>query len=99
MGNPPPPNTPPPPLPNNTVSSGVLLAQFNQTAAQRGLKVEWNAAQSGPGHALTWNIDCIVNGITKGTGAGKNKQQAKEEAARQASQAMGWASGASGQYR
>jgi hypothetical protein len=37
----------------------VILAQFNQTAAQRGLKVEWNAAQSGPGHALTWNVDCI----------------------------------------
>lgn len=59
MGNPPPPNTPPPPLPNNGIASGVLLAQFNQTAAQRGLKVEWNAAQSGPGHALTWNVDCI----------------------------------------
>jgi hypothetical protein len=35
----------------------------------------------------------------KGSGAGKSKQQAKEEAARQAFQAMGWARGAYGQYR
>ena len=59
MGNPPPPNTPPPPLPNNAITPGAFLAQFNQTAMQRGLKVEWTAAQSGPGHALTWNVECI----------------------------------------
>jgi hypothetical protein len=41
----------------------------------------------------------VVGGIPKGTGAGKNKQQAKEEAARQALEALGWGSGASGPYR
>jgi hypothetical protein len=57
MGNPPPPASPPPPLPGNT--SGLLLASFNQAAAQRGMKIEWKAAQSGPGHALTWNVECL----------------------------------------
>ena len=33
----------------------------------------------------------IVNGIEKGTGSGPSKQLAKEEAARQAYFAMGWA--------
>ena len=59
MVNPPPPASPPPPLPGNPLGQGVLLASFNQTAAQRGLKIEWNATQSGPGHALTWNVECI----------------------------------------
>lgn len=58
--NPLPPASPPPPLPGNPLGQqGVLLASFNQTAAQRGLKIEWKAEQSGPGHALTWNVECI----------------------------------------
>lgn len=57
--NPPPPSTPPPPLPGNTLGSGAILALFNQTASQRGVKIEWKAIQSGPGHQLTWNVDCI----------------------------------------
>jgi hypothetical protein len=40
----------------------------------------------------------VVDGIMKGTGTGKSKQQAKEEGARQALYAMGWASAASGSY-
>ncbi len=59
MPRPPPPASPPPPLPGNSAVQGVALASFNQTATQRGLKVEWKAAQSGPGHALTWNVECI----------------------------------------
>jgi hypothetical protein len=117
MANPPPPASPPPPLPGNPLGQGVFLASFNQTATQRGLKIEWNAAQSGPGHALTWNVECIgkkkapssmivqtlsycpiVGGIPRGNGTGKSKQQAKEEAARQALAALGWAAGASGPY-
>ncbi|KAF8481048.1 hypothetical protein DFH94DRAFT_439866 [Russula ochroleuca] len=98
MANPPPPVSPPPPLPGNSLGPGVFLASFNQTAVQRGVKVEWTASQSGPGHALVWKVDCIIGGIPKGTGAGKSKQAAKEEAARQALDAMGWAAGASGPY-
>lgn len=40
----------------------------------------------------------IVGGIPRGNGTGKNKQSAKEEAARQALSALGWATGASGPY-
>jgi ribonuclease-3 len=36
----------------------------------------------------------LVDGTVKGTGVGKSKQLAKEEAARQAYQAFGWAEGA-----
>jgi ribonuclease-3 len=89
-GNPLPPASPPPPLPASTIGQGVFLASFNQTASQRGLKIEWEAKQSGPGHALTWNVECLVGGISKGHGVGKSKQLAKEEAARQAQAAMGW---------
>jgi len=98
MANPAPPASPPPPLPGNPTGPGILLASFNQTAAQRGLKIEWKASQSGPGHALTWNVECSVGGIQRGNGTGKSKQQAKEEAARQALTAMGWSNGASGPY-
>jgi hypothetical protein len=61
--NPPPPASSPPPLPGpgNPPGQGMFLALFNQTAAQRGLKVEWNARQSGPGHALIWSVECIGN--------------------------------------
>lgn len=58
-GNPPPPASPPPPLPGNPLGQGVSLASFNQIAAQRGLKIEWKANQSGPGHALTWTVECF----------------------------------------
>jgi len=102
MGNPPPPASPPPPLPSNPLAPGApksaFLSLFNQTATQRGVKVEWNAAMSGPGHSLTWTVECIVDGIMKGMGKGKSKQLAKEDAARQALQAMGWAGAASGSY-
>lgn len=40
----------------------------------------------------------IVGGIPRGNGTGKSKQLAKEEAARQALTALGWAAGASGPY-
>ena len=57
--NPLPPASSPPPLPGNSPGQGLLLALFNQTATQRGLKIEWKATQSGPGHALTWNVECL----------------------------------------
>ncbi|KAI0305021.1 hypothetical protein BC826DRAFT_979488 [Russula brevipes] len=54
-------------------------------------RLEWPAVQTGPGHALTWSVECVVDGISKGRGTGRNKQAAKEEAARNAFQALGWA--------
>ncbi|KAF8273869.1 hypothetical protein EI94DRAFT_1654128, partial [Lactarius quietus] len=101
--NPPPPAYGAPPLPNNPPAPGAprvaSLSLFNEMAMQRGLKIEWNASQSGPGHSLTWAVYCLVNGITKGEGVGKSKQKAKEDAANQAFQAMGWGAAASGPYQ
>ncbi|KIP12063.1 hypothetical protein PHLGIDRAFT_114115 [Phlebiopsis gigantea 11061_1 CR5-6] len=97
---PPPPLGPPPPLPLPPMMSNPLapaqpntafLPLFNQTANQRRMFVEYPAQFSGPAHAGKWNVKCVVNGIEKGSGAGASKQLAKEEAARQAYFAMGWA--------
>ncbi|KAI9445350.1 hypothetical protein H4582DRAFT_1806457 [Lactarius indigo] len=101
--NPPPPAYGAPPLPHSPPAQGVpkpsVLSLFNELAMQRGLRVEWNASQSGPGHSLTWVVHCLVNGVMKGEGVGKSKQKAKDDAAQQAFQAMGWATAASGPYR
>ncbi|GBE77744.1 hypothetical protein BKA93DRAFT_757759 [Sparassis latifolia] len=92
---PPPPMNPPPPLPMNPLApaqpTAAFLPLFNQTANQRRLTVEYPAQFSGPAHAGRWTVQCIVNGIEKGQGNGPSKQLAKEEAARQAYYAMGWA--------
>ncbi|KAL0580819.1 hypothetical protein V5O48_001195 [Marasmius crinis-equi] len=69
----------------------AFLPLFNQTAAQRKVKVDYQAQFAGPSHAGKWTVQCVVNGIPKGMGAGVTKQVAKEEAARQAFYAMGWA--------
>ncbi|KAG7099009.1 hypothetical protein E1B28_000893 [Marasmius oreades] len=68
----------------------AFLPLFNQTAAQRKVKVDYQAQFSGPSHAGKWSVQCVVNGIPKGMGSGGTKQVAKEEAARQAYYAMGW---------
>jgi ribonuclease-3 len=98
--NPPPPAHGAPPLPPPAQGGQRLasLSLFNEMAMQRGLTITWNSNQSGPGHNLTWVVHCVVNGITRGEGVGKSKQKAKEDAAQQAFQAMGWAAAASGPY-
>ncbi|KAF9020306.1 hypothetical protein BDZ89DRAFT_1203777 [Hymenopellis radicata] len=68
----------------------AFLPLFNQTASQRRVNVEYKADFSGPPHAGKWTVTCVVNGISKGTGSGGNKQIAKEEAARAAYYSMGW---------
>ncbi|KAF5352755.1 hypothetical protein D9756_006062 [Leucocoprinus leucothites] len=67
-----------------------FLPMFNQSAAQRGVKVDYSAEFEGPAHAGQWSVECLVNGIPKGKGKGSSKQIAKEEAARQAYYSMGW---------
>jgi hypothetical protein len=71
--------------------STTFLPLFNQTATQRRLIVEYPSEFSGPAHAGRWTVKCLVNGIVKGQGQGSSKQLAKEEAAKQAYYAMGWA--------
>ncbi|KAJ4485942.1 ribonuclease III domain-containing protein [Lentinula aciculospora] len=68
----------------------AFLPLFNQTAAQRRVTVDYPANCSGPSHAPRWTVQCKVNGIMKGTGAGKSKQEAKELAAREAWFNLGW---------
>ncbi|KAJ3483127.1 hypothetical protein NLI96_g6521 [Meripilus lineatus] len=93
----PPPQPPPPPVPpmSNPLAPALpqtaFLPLFNQTATQRRLPIEYPATFSGPPHAGKWSVRCLVNGIEKGSGTGASKQLAKEEAARMAYFAMGWA--------
>ncbi|KAI6047779.1 hypothetical protein EDC04DRAFT_2619886 [Pisolithus marmoratus] len=94
----PPPIPPPPPMPSfppNPLAPAqpnlAFLPLFNQTAAQRGMSVEYPATFTGPSHAGRWHVSCKVNGIEKGKGTGSSKQLAKEQAARMAYFAMGWA--------
>ncbi|KAI0079639.1 hypothetical protein K474DRAFT_1591679 [Panus rudis PR-1116 ss-1] len=94
MYQPPPPANPPPPLPNPLAPAqpqAAFLPLFNQTAMQRRLAVEYPATFTGPAHAGRWTVKCVVNNTEKGIGHGPSKQLAKEEAARQAYFAMGWA--------
>ncbi|KAG1825751.1 uncharacterized protein BJ212DRAFT_1315897 [Suillus subaureus] len=69
----------------------AFLPLFNQTAHQRGVSVSYPASLVGPPHAGKWNVTCVVDGIEKGKGSSDTKQQAKEQAARQAYYEMGWA--------
>ncbi|KAG1908275.1 uncharacterized protein F5891DRAFT_992366 [Suillus fuscotomentosus] len=69
----------------------AFLPLFNQTAHQRGVSVSYPASLVGPPHAGKWNVTCVVDGIEKGKGCSDTKQQAKEQAARQAYYEMGWA--------
>ncbi|KAJ7492484.1 hypothetical protein FB451DRAFT_1218482 [Mycena latifolia] len=97
FGTPPPPLGMPPPLPpqhNNTPqnpgSSRVTLSLMNETAMAKNVAVTYPATSTGPSHAPTWSVGCCINNIEKGRGTGKSQKAAKEEAARQAFQAMGW---------
>ncbi|KAJ7786130.1 ribonuclease III domain-containing protein [Mycena metata] len=63
-----------------------FLPLFNQTASQRGVTTEYtenfNQGQ--------WTVECVVDGISEGLGTDANKKSAKEKAARQAYDTMGW---------
>ncbi|KAJ7131424.1 hypothetical protein C8R44DRAFT_871916 [Mycena epipterygia] len=82
---------PPPqhrPNPPSAMPSTFIL---NQMASQRGIQVPtYPAESSGPSHNPTWSIICRVGDVEKGRGSGKSQKLAKEEAARQALQALGW---------
>ncbi|KAG9314092.1 hypothetical protein JVU11DRAFT_4873 [Chiua virens] len=86
---PPPMLSPPPPTGTPTVNT---LALFNQTCSQRGLVINWESESEGPAHQPRWAVKCYVNNQLKGNGTGRNQKMAKEEAARQAFQALGWGS-------
>jgi len=91
-----PPNAPPPPMPAAPTPGGLppvnALSLFNQTCSQRGILINWDSESEGPPHQPRWAVKCLVNGMLRGTGTGRSQKVAKEEAARQAFQAMGWGS-------
>jgi ribonuclease-3 len=95
--NPPQPSQLPPAIPQSpqhthhiNPAQGNALAMFNQTLQQNGMTAEWPAESSGPPHALRWSVRCLVNGVEKGKGSGRNQKLAREEAAKVASVNMGF---------
>ncbi|TRM66039.1 hypothetical protein BD626DRAFT_486582 [Schizophyllum amplum] len=100
---PPPPTTAPPPMPAGAPpgtpapmipgGNGVTLSLMNQTAMQKGFAVNYDASQTGPPHAPTWSVRCILNGNEYGTGTGTSQKKAKELAAKEAFERLGWARG------
>ncbi|KII92599.1 hypothetical protein PLICRDRAFT_50990 [Plicaturopsis crispa FD-325 SS-3] len=97
-----PPPYAPPPLPSHAApaspplpSSFTVLALLNQTAIGMGMHIEYPARSEGPPHMPRWTVRCLINGVEKGAGVGRNQKTAKEEAAKQAFQAMGWGAGVS----
>jgi len=87
------PSPPPPAIFHQPLPATDLpfLSLFHEIACQRRVAVEYQAEFSGPPHAGTWTVKCVVSGIEKGIGYGASKQFAKEMAARQAYNSMGWA--------
>ncbi|KAJ8588410.1 hypothetical protein M405DRAFT_862986 [Rhizopogon salebrosus TDB-379] len=70
--------TPPPAVPLGT------LAIFNQTCSQLRFSLEWNSSSNGPQHDPRWEVECMVNGVERGSGLGRNQNRPKEIAAYQA---------------
>ncbi|KAL1699512.1 hypothetical protein EV121DRAFT_296094 [Schizophyllum commune] len=96
---PPPPGAPPPmptgappgsPHPTHTGGNGITLSLMNQTAMQKGFAVNYEASQTGPPHAPTWSVRCLLNGTVYGTGTGLSQKKAKELAAQEAWERVGW---------
>ncbi|KAK0233613.1 hypothetical protein IW262DRAFT_1331463 [Armillaria fumosa] len=94
---PPPPmpsfnSSPPPPMAQTapSISSLITLQLVNQTAAQRGYTVTYSAESQGPPHAPIWTVHCLLNGQVTGSAQARSQKLAREDAARQAWNAMGW---------
>ncbi|KIY73470.1 hypothetical protein CYLTODRAFT_439765 [Cylindrobasidium torrendii FP15055 ss-10] len=89
MGQPPPPPPSPPPL--TGTDKLITLQVVNQAAQQKGYVVTYPASSDGPPHNPTWHVRCALNGQEMGEGRARSQKVAKEEAARMAYKAMGWA--------
>ncbi|KAF9245821.1 hypothetical protein BU15DRAFT_58775 [Melanogaster broomeanus] len=100
-----PPNAPPPPMPAAPTPGGLppvnALSLFNQTCSQRGILINWDSESEGPPHQPRWAVKCLGKPLFPVlftplliclTVNGRSQKVAKEEAARQAFQAMGWGS-------
>jgi len=86
-----------PPASNSTSSTSAMsipwlsLAAVNQAASQRHASINYVAdTMTGPPHAPTWTVHCLIDNVERGVGIGKNQKIAKEEAAKNAFITMGW---------
>jgi len=61
----------------------TLFQEFIQPKSDLSYKYEL-VAEEGPNHDKLFTIELKVNGITKGTGTGKSKKMAEQEAAKEA---------------
>jgi len=66
------------------------VARMNEAAARRCQKVEWMFESEGQGQFITWRAKLTLRGSIIAEGAGQSKQIAKEFAAQQALDTMGW---------
>jgi len=74
--------------PQSTARSWISV--LNEAAVKRGAKVDYEPESGGPQHSLQWKVTALVDGQWKGHGTGSSKQQAKEEAAKEAMAALKW---------
>ncbi|KAK0233616.1 hypothetical protein IW262DRAFT_1477148 [Armillaria fumosa] len=82
----------PPPMAQTapSISSLITLQLIHQTAAQKGFVVTYSANSQGPPHSPTWTAQCLLNGHITGTGQAGSQKLAKEAAAREVWNTMGW---------
>ncbi|KAI0676007.1 hypothetical protein C8Q78DRAFT_1074953 [Trametes maxima] len=85
-GAPSPPTSPSKPIP-------TYLPYLNQIAQKKRLQLQFTAQYAGKPHTPDWTAECMIDGVRKGTGSGASKQEAREQAARDACFAMGLAPG------
>jgi len=78
------------PTPGPSSANLITIALINQTASQKHVDLKWEPTSTGPPHAPTWTVTCIVDGVIRGTGVSANAKDAKIEAAQQAWRALGW---------
>ncbi|KAL5504462.1 hypothetical protein ACEPAH_7123 [Sanghuangporus vaninii] len=77
--------------PADIVQVKNFLEEVNKRCGHEHLLIEYQAENHASQHAPLWVVKCIVNGVVKGEGQGSSKRIAKEAAAKQAYEAMGWA--------
>ncbi|RXW24052.1 hypothetical protein EST38_g1816 [Candolleomyces aberdarensis] len=83
-------NAPPagsPSIPTNFIS----LSFVHETATKRRVSIDYSAHKEGAAHTPSWTVCCIMDGVERGRGTSSKQKTAKEEAARNAFVAMGWA--------
>ncbi|KAG9042813.1 hypothetical protein FS837_010371 [Tulasnella sp. UAMH 9824] len=80
--------TPPPSQP--PLAGFVTVAKLNEQAQKRCQRLQWNFSSEGQGQYITWTAQLLVRGDLVAEGRGQSKQIAKERAAQEAIERLGW---------